>query len=290
MTRGWSTTSDPFDPREAPPRTDPQRPGDRDRSHEYKDASRGQRLQKVLAESGVGSRRTCEQLIESGQVTVNGKVVMDLPAWVDPKRDRISVKGKSIRRLEKPVYVLLFKPRGVVSTNDDPEGRQRAIDLVKHPSRARLFPVGRLDKESSGLLLLTNDGEMANKLTHPRYGIHKTYEVTVSGRVDEDEVDKLERGIFLTDRRKGDSAARTAGSRLKIIKRDRDRTRLLLELREGRNRQVRRMLARLGHDVKKLRRVQMGPLKLKGLKPGQWRDLLPEEIKALGRAARLQHD
>lgn len=258
----------------------------RQTQHEFTDDSRGPRLQKVLADAGVGSRRACEELIEAGAVTVNGHVVRALPAWVNPHKDRITVNGKKIRSASPFVYVMLFKPRGVVSTNSDPEGRKRAIDLVQHPSRARLYPVGRLDIESSGLLLLTNDGELANRLTHPRYGVHKVYEVTISGSLDADAVEKLERGLFLTDQRKpGTRATRTAQSRLKLIKQDRDRTRMIMELREGRNRQIRRMLGQLGHDVKKLRRIQMGPLKLKDLRPGQWRDVLPRELVALRKVA-----
>jgi pseudouridine synthase len=255
--------------------------------HEFTDAKRGPRLQKVLAEAGVGSRRACEALIEEGEVTVNGHVVRDLPAWVDPAKDHVAVRGKLISRPEEHVYIMLFKPRGVVSTNDDPEGRTRAIDLVRHPSRARLYPVGRLDIESSGLLLLTNDGALANRITHPRYGLHKTYEVTVAGALDEDDVAKLERGVFLSDRHtsKGKRSGRkTTRSHLKLLKRGRDRTKLLMELREGRNRQVRRMMLYVGHKVKKLRRVQMGPLKLSGLRPGQWRELLPKELEALRKA------
>ncbi len=266
--------------------------------HDFTDKSRGVRLQKVLADAGVASRRDCEELITRGAVTVNGHLVADLPAWVDPLKDKVAVEGRPIptagvkRRGKRVagasadggVYVMLFKPRGVVSTNEDPEGRQRAIDLVKHPSKARLYPVGRLDIESSGLLLLTNDGELANRLTHPRYGVHKVYEVTVAGELDEPAVKKLEAGLFLTDRRKG-AGGKTSKSRLKIIKRDRDRTRLLMELREGRNRQIRRMMADVGHKVRKLRRVQMGPLRLRGLQPGQWRDLTPKELIALRKAA-----
>lgn len=258
--------------------------------HDFTDASRGPRLQKVLAEAGVGSRRHCEQLIEAGEVRVNGHLVDALPAWVDPAKDRITVSGRRIRTSQTHVYVMLFKPRGVVSTNEDPEGRPRAIDLVDHPSRARLYPVGRLDMDSSGLLLLTNDGELANRLTHPRHEVHKLYEVTVSGSLDDSEVAKLERGLFLLDRRPrkvAQKVTRTSPSSLALLKRDRDRTRLLMELSEGRNRQIRRMMAQLGHNVRKLRRVQMGPLKLKGLQPGQWRDLTPRELKELRSAAGL---
>ena len=258
------------------------------KGHSFTDAARGIRLQKALAEAGIGSRRACEEIIESGVVKVNGEIVASLPAWVDPKRDHISVRGKNIKRDEPHVYVMLFKPRGVVCSNEDPEGRTRAIDLVNHPSDVRLYPVGRLDVESSGLLLLTNDGELANRLTHPRYGVHKIYEVTVSGSLDESAVKKLERGIFLSDRRTSHGrkpGRKTSKSKLHLLKQDRNRTRLRMELREGRNRQIRRMMSDVGHHVKKLRRIQMGPLKLKGLRPNQWRELLPQEIKALQRAA-----
>jgi len=252
--------------------------------HPFADASRGPRLQKVLAEAGVGSRRACEELIELGEVTVNGTVVRDLPAWVDPQRDRIIVSGRRISARTRNIYVMLFKPRGVITTNEDPEGRPRAIDLVRHPSGARLFPVGRLDLDSSGLLIMTNDGELANHLTHPRYGVHKAYEVMIRGSLTADEVAELEKGIYLFDKRTGE-AQRTRSVRLKLLKRDRERTLILMELREGRNRQIRRMMASLGHPVKKLRRVSMGPLRLKGLAPGEWRELTAPEISALRRAA-----
>ncbi len=239
----------------------------------------------MLAEAGVGSRRACEELVEDGQVAVNGHVISDLPAWVDPQNDRITVRGKPLARPEQFVYIALCKPRNVVCTNEDPEGRRRAIDLVKHPSRARLFPVGRLDMDSTGLLLLTNDGELANRLTHPRHGVHKLYEVTVEGSLDTDDFRKLESGLFLTKRNQGLSkqpaASRTRGSRLRILKRDRETTRLMMELREGRNRQIRRLMAQLGHPVKRLKRVQMGPIGLRGLKSGQWRELLPQEVRTL---------
>ena len=256
-------------------------------THGFTDDARGPRLQKVLAEAGVASRRDCEELIEAGEVTVNGHVVDQLPAWVDPHKDHIVVGGRRIRQQTNHVYVMLFKPRGVVSTNDDPEGRKRAIDLVSYP-KARLYPVGRLDIESSGLLLLTNDGELANRLTHPSHGVHKVYEITVDGGLDEHDVKRLENGLFLHDRKRSERARRTAQSSLKLIKKDRDRTRLRMELGEGRNRQIRRMMAQLGHKVRKLRRVQMGPLKLKGLQPGQWRELLPNELAALRKAAGLR--
>ena len=255
------------------------------KSHSFTVDTRGPRLQRILADAGYGSRRACEELIESGAVRVNGELVDALPAWVDPSEDRITVNGKALRQPERHVYIMLFKPRGVVSTNSDPEGRVRAIDLVKHPSRPRLYPVGRLDLDSSGLLLLTNDGELANRLTHPRYEVHKGYEVTVAGGLTEEEVAKLEAGIFLHDSE--GEGKRTRETQLRIVKRDRTRTMLYMELREGRNRQVRRMLLRVGHPVKKLRRVKMGPLELKGLAVGEWRELAAKELALLRKAAGL---
>ena len=267
VTSGWSTESG-NEPGKSP-----------GVDHDFRDASRGERIQKVLASAGLGSRRRCEDLIAEGVVRVNGHLVADLPAWVDPTHDRITVRGKPIHRSTKHVYVMLFKPRGTLCTNDDPEGRTRAIDLVKHPSRARLFPVGRLDRDSSGLLLLTDDGELAQRLTHPSHEVARTYEISVRGRVEESDLARLKRGIFLSDGRH--SARRASAERLQVLRRDRDRTRLRLVLREGRNRQVRRMLARLGFPVKRLQRTAMGTLNLKGLQPGQWRDLTVSELKAL---------
>jgi len=285
---GWHAEDDDAAPTDGPP-THPR---------QFADATRGERIQKVLAAAGVGSRRACEQLIADGEVTVNGHVVTVPPIWVDPVRDAISVRGRRIKPAEPFVYLMLFKPRGYVCTNDDPEDRPRAVDLVRHPARPRLYCVGRLDLDSSGLLLLTNDGELANRLTHPRYGVHKVYEVTVAGDLSDGEVKRLERGLYLSDpqpprqsRARGSRArpkpraTRTMKSSLAVIKRDRERTRLRMELHEGRNRQIRRMMARLGHPVKKLRRIQLGPLKLKDLQPAQWRELTPRELSALRKAA-----
>jgi 23S rRNA pseudouridine2605 synthase len=259
-------------------------------THEFTDDARGPRLQKVLAEAGVASRRGCEELIEMGEVRVNGHLVQTLPAWVDPHKDHITVSGKHIKTVEPHVYIMLFKPRGVVTTNSDPEGRPLAIDLVQHPSKSRLYPVGRLDMDSSGLLLLTNHGELANRLTHPSHEVHKQYEIVVDGQLDEAAVRKLSSGLFLNEKRtsKGEKpGSKTAKSKLTLLKRDRDRTKLLMELTEGRNRQIRRMMTEVGHKVRKLRRVGMGPLKLKGLQPGQWRELTVVELRALTKAAGL---
>ena len=234
-------------------------------------------------------------MVSEGLVRVNGELIDTLPAWVDAARDRITVDGKLLRPPQRHVYVMLHKPTGFVCTNSDPEGRRLATELVEHPSHARLYPVGRLDLDSSGLLLLTNDGEFANRLTHPRYEIHKEYEVLVKGALDPSDVARLEEGIFLPSddvgKREGDGAGGSAGgsrtrkSHLTILRRDGDRTLLTMELREGRNRQIRRMMADLGHPVKRLRRIRMGPIRLRGLAIGAWRDLTHTELSQLRKEA-----
>lgn len=243
------------------------------------------RIQRVLADAGVASRRACESLVEEGAVTVNGRVIQKLPCFVDPDSDRIFCNGRRIEKPRRHHYIMLFKPRGFVCTSSDPEGRKKAIDLVEHPSGVRLFSVGRLDIDSSGLLLLTDDGDLANRLTHPSFEVHKGYDVTVRGRLDEEAVEKLRRGLYLSDRRREGEATRTAESGVTVLRRDRDRTRLYVELREGRNRQIRRLMDRIGHPVKKLRRVALGPLKLKGLSVGDWRELTPGELGQIRRAS-----
>jgi len=252
-----------------------------------RDASRGVRLQKALAEAGVGSRRRCEELIESGAVAVNDRVVDTLPAWVDPQRDRLTVDGAPVRGAERRVYVMLNKPRRTVTSLDDPEGRRDIADLVDHPASARLFPVGRLDYDTTGLLLLTNDGELANRLTHPRYGVDKTYRAVVKGCLDDDALATLRRGVYLARRRQGRTvgAERAAPADVRLVRRERDRTILDITLTEGRNRQVRRMLAHLDRPVRKLKRIRMGPLNLKGLRTGEWRELTRDELRELRRVA-----
>jgi len=239
----------------------------------------------VLADAGIASRRSSEELVRLGRVEVNGKLVQELPCFVDPERDRIEVDGKAIPKPERHIYILLNKPSRVLSTVMDEPGsdRRTVLDMVDHPSKARLFPVGRLDYDTVGLMLLTNDGELANRLTHPRYGVHKTYRALVKGRLNDDDAKQIEKGIFLAERREGQTqgATRTAHVSIKIAKRDRDRTTLEIALREGRNRQVRRLLARVGCPVKKLERISMGPLKLKGLARGEWRELTRTELGAL---------
>lgn len=245
-----------------------------------------------MADAGVGSRRTCESLIEAGEVSVNGSIETDLPIWVDPSADRIVVQGKVLEQAERLLYVMLNKPPRTLSAVKDEPGydRRTVTELVNHPAAARLFPVGRLDYETVGLILLTNDGEMANRLTHPRYGVPKTYRVTVKGKLDEAAIQELERGIFLAQRSEGQTrgAKRTAHVEIKLIAQDRDSTVMELTLREGRNRQVRRMLAAVGFPVRKLERVAMGPVRLKGVARGAWRELSRDEIKSLKKAAAMK--
>ena len=254
------------------------------------DPTQGERLQRVLSQAGVASRRACEALIEEGRVEVNGRVVTRLPVFVDVSSDRIRVDGKVVSASERKLYVMLNKPARTVTTARDEPGldRRTVFDLVDHPSGIRLFPVGRLDFETMGLLLLTNDGEMANALTHPRYGLAKTYRAIIRGRLSDDDVESIERGIYLADRKEGRStgASRTARVQVEIIKRDRDRTTLQITLKEGRNRQVRRMLASIGYPIKKLERVAIGPLRLKGIARGAWRELSRDELRTLRRLLR----
>lgn len=256
--------------------------GDKPKEPRLNDPKRGKRLQTVMSDAGVASRRACEALIQEGAVEVNGITVQTLPIFVDPAKDRILVNGEPIRR-EALVYAMLWKPKGVVSTNADPAGRPRAIDLVGHPSGVRLFPVGRLDADSTGMLLLTNDGELAHRLAHPRFEVHKTYEVVLDGDLDDASLRKLEQGLHLADRDR--PGRRTEPVRLQLVSRERRTTKVLMELHEGRNRQIRRMLLLVGHKVRKLHRVQIGPVKMTDLKSGMWRELTPDELEALQTAS-----
>ncbi|MFT5424011.1 MAG: 23S rRNA pseudouridine2605 synthase [Phycisphaerales bacterium] len=255
-----------------------------------KDKSRGERLQKVLADAGVASRRAAEELIAKGSVEINGAIVTDLPAWVNPEADHIVVDGRPIPK-SKPrhIYILLNKPARTLSTVEDEPGvdRRTVTDLVDHPSAPRLFPVGRLDYDTLGLILLTNDGELANRLTHPRYGVPKTYRVKLKGKLGPDAAKQIEEGIYLADRKEGQTvgASRTSHIEIAIIRTERDATHVELTLREGRNRQVRRMLAAVGFPVLKLERIGMGPLQLRGVARGQWRELTSAEIRNLRQAA-----
>ncbi|MGP1346743.1 MAG: pseudouridine synthase [Phycisphaerales bacterium] len=246
------------------------------------------RLQKVMARAGIGSRRACEVLIEAGFVTINGRTVRELPCLVDPHTDRIEVEGRLLQRPERHVYVMLYKPKQTMCTLADPGGRRTVAELVDHPSGVRLYPVGRLDFDTMGLVLMTNDGQLANRLTHPRFGVHKTYRAVVKGSLSDEDIERLEQGIYLAERREGRTvgARRTSRARLTPVKREATRTVLDIELHEGRNRQVRRMMASAGCPVRRLVRIQMGPLSLKGLQIGEWRELTPPELARLRKAAR----
>ncbi len=233
-----------------------------------------QRIQKILAAAGYGSRRACEELVLAGLVEVNGEVRDELPVLVDPRTDDIRIEGRRLKR-ERLAYFLLNKPKGVLCTNNDPDGRRVAGDLLVGV-RERVYPVGRLDADSTGLLLMTNDGEMANRLTHPRYGVEKTYVASIRGRLNSENSEKLRKGIWLSE-----GKATTAA--IRILHNGRERSTLEIRLREGRNRQIRRMLARLGHKIISLRRTRIGPLNVKGLGAGRFRPLTPAEIGILKR-------
>jgi len=230
-----------------------------------------QRLQKVLAAAGVASRRKCEQLITEGAVRVNRKIVDTLPAFADPQKDTITVDGRKIRTARK-VYFLLNKPKGVVCTNSDPQGRKKAIDLIK--TDARIFCVGRLDIDTTGLIVLTNDSELANRLTHPRYELAKTYVAKVKGKAEGSAVDKLKKGLWLAE-------GKTAGTSVKILKRGSEESSLEITIRQGLNRQVRRMLAKVGFKVKSLKRIRIGRLGLRGVGVGKYRTLTKSEVEQL---------
>lgn len=236
-----------------------------------------QRIQKVLAAAGVASRRAVEEIIAQGRVQLNGSVVREMPIFVDPAQDEIKVDGKRIKTRKAvagpKVYFALHKPRGVVCTQSDPDRRRRAVDLVPDIGK-RVYCVGRLDKESTGLLILTNDGQLTQHLTHPSHEVEKTYVVEIDGRLNDAEMQRIKQGIYL-------DGSKTMGAYVKVLKRGKDRSLLEIRLREGRNREIRRMLARVGHKVRKLKRKAIGPVTLRGLKPGSSRPLSVKEVKML---------
>ena len=234
-------------------------------------AAEGPRLQKVLAQVGIGSRRVCEEMIAAGRITVDGEVA-ELGRRVDPAEVRIAVDGVPLSVRPGLVTYLLNKPPGVVSTASDPEGRPTVVDLV--PAEPRVHPVGRLDADSEGLLLLTNDGDLTFHLTHPRFGVEKEYLVAVQGRLRPNEVRRLREGVTLED-------GITAPARVALVEPDVAR----ITIHEGRNRQVRRMCAAVGHPVLRLVRVRIGPLADRSLAPGEWRPLTFTEVRALAAAA-----
>jgi len=233
-----------------------------------------QRLQKVLAAAGVDSRRKCEELILTGAVRVNRKVVDKLPAFVDPEKDTITVNSKKISAARKVSY-LLNKPRGVICTDFDPQGRKKAIDILQ--TNERIFCVGRLDVDTTGLIILTNDSELANRLTHPRYRLAKTYVAGVKGQISGEAVEKLKRGIWLAE-------GKTGRASVKILKRSYKESLIEITIRQGLNRQVRRMLAKVNLPVKSLKRTKIGKLNTRGLGVGKFRTLTKTEITYLKKA------
>ena len=230
------------------------------------------RLQKVLAGAGFGSRRQCEELILAGRVEIDREVVTTLGTKVQPLKQEIRVDGQVLRR-PKLEYYAVNKPDGVICTNRDPGGRRRVVDLMPNKD-VRLFTVGRLDLHSEGLILLTNDGELANQLTHPRYGVAKVYRVMVAGIPEPEEMGRIAAGVYLAE-----GFVRPE----RIVVRSRYKKNAILEitLREGRNREIRRMLARVGHKVLHLMRISIGPVRLGKLAPGETRRLTSAEVKAL---------
>jgi len=231
----------------------------------------GERLQKVLAQAGLGSRRACEELIAAGRVTVNGDVAT-LGTRADPDLDAIEVDGARIGVRQGLVHYVLNKPAGVVTTASDPQGRPTVVGLV--PAEPRVYPVGRLDADTEGLLVLTNDGELANRLTHPSFGVDKEYLADVTGTPSRGALRRLREGVDLDD-------GPTAPARVSLVG---DHT-VRITIHEGRNRQVRRMCEAVGHPVRRLVRVRIGPLADRRLPPGEWRPLTQAEVRALERAA-----
>ncbi len=243
-----------------------------------------ERLQKLLARANLGSRRSCETIIAEGRVTVDGRVAV-LGDKADPAINRIAVDGRPLvisRQQgdeEALIYIALNKPRGVISSLEDEmeEGRTTVRDLIQIDNAIHIYPVGRLDKPSEGLVLMTNDGELAHRLTHPRYGHEKVYIVTVEGSISDKVLEQWRRGVMLDGRI-------TAPAPIEVIAREVGSTKLRIILREGRKRQIRRIAAALGHPVRQLIRERIGPLTLGDLKPGQWRYLSEQEVSQLLRS------
>ena len=237
------------------------------------------RLNKLLSQAGVASRRAADELLRQGRVEVNGRVVTELGTKADLEHDEVKVDGRRLKAPPARRYLLMFKPRGVVSTRSDPQRRTTVTDLVARGGVAGYYyPVGRLDADSEGLILLTNDGEFAERVTHPRYELERTYEAQVAGVPDDRDLDRLRRGVEIEGRRTLPARVRllrvleSAGGSRGVIE---------LTIREGRNRQVRHMCDAIGHPVDRLRRTRIGTIVDTSLRPGEFRDLTPAEIRAL---------
>lgn len=241
-----------------------------------------ERLQKVLAKAGVASRRHAEELILSGKVKVNGKFVTELGTKVNPLKDKIYVNGKPLPAAEKKVYYILNKPRGYVTTASDERGRKTIMDILKGVEQ-RVYPVGRLDYDSEGLLLLTNDGELTQALTHPSHKVKKTYQVTVKGIPEMEQLKAMAKGLELED-------GLTAPADVRLVSIGEDRTSLEISIHEGRNRQVRRMCEHIGHEVLRLRRIRIGSIGLDKLKSGEFRPLILKEVREIRTLVGLKTD
>jgi 23S rRNA pseudouridine2605 synthase len=243
-------------------------------------AAVGERLHKYLASTGAGSRRECETFIAQGRVTVNGKVVTRMGVKVDPASDAVTLDGEPVQA-ETRVYFLVHKPVGTICTNADEMGRPRVVDLVR-PHHQRIYTVGRLDADSTGLILLTNDGAIANVICHPRYRIEKLYQVVVRGEVSRDQIAKIEAGVWLSE-------GKSSPARVRPVSRNPQRNETILEMTlfEGRNREIRRVFGRVGLTVRRLVRTRLGPLTLGDLAPGAWRRLDPGELAFVHEAERL---
>ena len=234
------------------------------------------RLQKFMADNGIASRRKCEEMIEQGLVKVNGTVA-HIGDKVDPKRDKVSVNGKRIAVQDKLRYIMLHKPRGFITTMQDEQGRKCVAELVGDID-TRVYPVGRLDRESEGLLLMTNDGAFSNAMTHPTNHVPKTYRVTIRPKITDEQINAFHNGIVIDGRM-------TAPAGLRVLEKTEGRVVCEVILYEGRNRQIRRMFEELGIEVARLKRVAVGSVKLGMLQPGKWRDLTEDEVRKLMLAA-----
>lgn len=233
-----------------------------------------ERLQKYIARCGVTSRRKAEELILQGKVSVNGNIINELGSKIDSEKDIVCVNNKRVTEKDKYIYIKLYKPEGYVTTVKDQFDRKTVLDLIN--IKERIYPIGRLDYNTSGLLLLTNDGELANKLMHPKYHIYKTYEAIIKGCLSEESINKLKNGILI-------DGYQTAPAKIKILKSDNaaNVSTVQISIYEGKNRQVRRMFESAGHNVLKLKRISFGDINLEELKSGQWKHLSIQEIDSL---------
>ena len=230
------------------------------------------RLNKFLSGSGVASRRKCDEIIASGKVTVNGKVVTEIGSQFNEKKDKVMVEGKAVCLPSSFVYIKLNKPKGYACTASDEKGRKTIYDLVD--CEERLFSIGRLDYNTEGLIILTNDGDFANKVSHPKFNVEKEYRVTVEGKVKESELAVLRKGVVV-------DGQKMPPAKVKLLSQDENISKISVVINEGQNRQVRRMFEAIGREIKLLKRVRIGSVRLGGLSRGQWRDLTEDELNLL---------